>query len=451
MRSERGGNVRLSEKVAVVTGSASGIGRGIALKFAEHGAKVVANDLSFMAAESVSEKINDSGGEAIPVQADVSSREDIEKMFDEVMNTFGRVDILVSNAGVRKDSLIHNLTESQWDEVINVQLKGCFNCVKQAQQYMVRQSYGKIVIIASPIPPGLGGPGQSNYSAANAGLIGLTTSLAIELGGYNINVNCIAPDFIETKMTRESIRSEGMYLDDFKKAALALIPLRRLGTVEDVSNAAVFLASDESSYISGQVQGGTVMHDLPDTEDADAAAERYWPEEYKDLIRTHLKQAFLTQFHEAEAFTAVYEQNYSNRFSSYDQFVDRLAEMIAIGAENGVDDVLEEVYASFRRNTPIPDKRHQAVYLWPEPLAGDLKQQLHGKVFEEFRNHHTYEHIHEDHYQTDLSFDDFIDQIAALVVVGAANGADDSLGKVYRSFLSAAPLPPARRRSRRIR
>ncbi len=259
MRSDQGGNVRLSDKVAIVTGSASGIGRGIALKFAEQGAKVVTNDLSFMAAESVSEKIKDSGGESIPVQADVSSIEEIGKMFDEVMAAFGKVDILVSNAGVRKDSPIHNLTEAQWDEVINVQLKGCFNCVKQAQKYMVRQRYGKIVIIASPIPPGLGRPGHSNYSAANAGLIGLTTSLAIELGGYNINVNCIAPDFIETQMTRENIRSEGMFLDDFKKAALALIPLRRLGTVEDVSNAAVFLASDESSYISGQmikVKGG---------------------------------------------------------------------------------------------------------------------------------------------------------------------------------------------------
>lgn len=193
------------------------------------------------------------------------------------------------------------------------------------------------------------------------------------------------------------------------------------------------------------------MHDLPDTEDADAAAERYWPEAYKDLIRTHLKQALLVQFHEAEAFTAVYEKNYTNRFGSYDQFVDRLAEMVVIGAENGIDDILEEVYASFRRNTPIPDKRLHAVYFWPEPLAEDLKKELQGKVFEAFRNHHTYAHIHEDHYQSNLSFDDFIDQIAALVVAGAVNGADDSLGNIYRSFLSASPLPPARRRPRRIR
>jgi hypothetical protein len=193
------------------------------------------------------------------------------------------------------------------------------------------------------------------------------------------------------------------------------------------------------------------MHDLPDTEDADAAAERYWPEAYKDLIRIHLKQALSAQFHEAEAFTAVYEKNYTNRFGSYDQFVDRLAEMVVIGAENGVDDILEEVYASFRRNTPIPDKRLHAVYFWPEPLAEDLKKELHGKVFEEFRNHHTYTHIHEDHYLSDLSFDDFMDQIAALVVTGAVNGADDSLGNIYRSFLSASPLPPARRRPRRIR
>jgi len=245
--------VRLYEKVAVVTGSANGIGRGIALKFAEEGAKVVVNDLSFMAAESVSDKIKDMGKEAIPVQADVSSMEEMAGMFDTAIAEFGRVDILVSNAGVRKDSPVHTLTEAQWDDVINVQLKGCFNCVKLAQKYMVDRNYGKIIIIASPIPPGVGISGNMNYSAANAGLIGLTTSLAVELGSYNINVNCIAPDFIETQMTREHIRKEGMFLDDFKKAAPARIPLRRLGKIEDVSSVAAFLASDESSYVTGQV------------------------------------------------------------------------------------------------------------------------------------------------------------------------------------------------------
>ena len=245
--------MRLSEKVAIITGAASGIGRRTAIHFAEEGANVVANDLSLMAAESVSEKIKDMGREAIPAEGDVTSKEDMTRIFDEAVTAFGKVDILVSNAGIRKDSPIHVLTENRWDEVIDVQLKGCFNCVKLAQKYMVEQRYGKIIIMASPIPPGLVKPGHVNYSAANAGLIGLTTSLAIELGAYNINVNCIAPDFIETQMTRESIRGDGMFLDDFKKIALARIPLRRLGTAEDVSNVAVFLASDESSYVSGQV------------------------------------------------------------------------------------------------------------------------------------------------------------------------------------------------------
>ena len=245
--------MRLSEKTAIVTGAASGIGRRIAIHFAEEGANVVANDLSFMAAESVSERIKDMGREAVPVQGDVTEMEEMERVFDEAIAAFGKVDILVSNAGIRKDSPIHLLTETQWDEVIDVQLKGCFNCVKLAQKYMVQQRYGKIIIMASPVPPGLVKPGHINYSAANAGLIGLTASLAIELGAYNINVNCVAPDFIETQMTRESIRKDGMFLDDFKKIALAHIPLRRLGTVEDVSNVALFLASDESGYVSGQV------------------------------------------------------------------------------------------------------------------------------------------------------------------------------------------------------
>jgi NAD(P)-dependent dehydrogenase (short-subunit alcohol dehydrogenase family) len=245
--------MRLANKTAVITGAANGIGRAIALKFAEQGARIVSCDLSLMAAESVSEKIRDSGGEAIPIQADVTLATDMEKCFKEALSAFDKVDILVSNAGIRKDALLHQMTENQWDQVIDVQLKGCFNGIKSAQGPMIQQKYGKIIIIASPVPPDLGGPGNLNYSTANAGLIGLTTSLAIELGAYNINVNGIAPDFIETRMTRENIKRDGMFLDDFKKVALARIPLRRLGTPEDVANVALFLASDESAYITGQI------------------------------------------------------------------------------------------------------------------------------------------------------------------------------------------------------
>lgn len=245
--------MRLAGKVAVITGAAGDIGRGIALRFAEEGADVVANDLSLMAAESVTEKIKEMGKRAVPFPGDVTDSGTMEALFGKAVASFGKVDILVSNAGVRQDALIHSLTESQWDAVVSVSLKGCFNCIKAAQKYMVEKQYGKIVIMASPVPPGLGKPGNVNYSAANAGLMGLTQSLAVELGAYNINVNCIAPDFIQTRMTRESLKQEGMFLDDFKKAALAHIPLRRLGTVEDVSDVALFLASDESGYVSGQV------------------------------------------------------------------------------------------------------------------------------------------------------------------------------------------------------
>jgi 3-oxoacyl-[acyl-carrier protein] reductase len=246
-------SMRLEGKVAVITGAAGDIGRGIALRFAEEGADVVVNDLSLMAAESVTEKIKVMGKRAIPFPGDVTDSGTMEALFGKAVASFGKVDILVSNAGVRQDALIHSLTESQWDEVIAVSLKGCFNCIKAAQKYMVEKQYGKIVIMASPVPPGLGKPGTVNYSAANAGLMGLTQSLAIELGAYNINVNCIAPDFIQTRMTRESLKQEGMFMDDFQKAALAHIPLRRLGTVGDVSGVALFLASDESGYVSGQV------------------------------------------------------------------------------------------------------------------------------------------------------------------------------------------------------
>ena len=245
--------MRLKGKVAVITGAAGDIGRGIALKFAAEGADIVANDLSLMAAESVSDKIKDMGKRAIPFPGDVTDSGAMEALFSKAATAFGKVDILVSNAGIRQDAFIHALSESRWDEVLAVSLKGCFNCVKAVRKYMVEKQYGKIIVMASPVPPGLGRPGNADYSAANAGLMGLTQSLAIELGAYNINVNCIAPDFIQSRMIRDSLKNEGMFMEDFKKAALAQIPLRRLGTVDDVSGVALFLASDESGYVSGQV------------------------------------------------------------------------------------------------------------------------------------------------------------------------------------------------------
>lgn len=245
--------MKLKDKVAIITGGARGIGKGIALQFAKEGASVVVSDLTLMAAESVTDKIEAMGRGALAVEADVAKAEDVERLFAETVAAFGRVDILVSNAGIRNDGPLHSLDAAEWEEVLGVQLGGCFRCAKAAQRHMVEQASGKIIILSSPVPAGLGSPGQTSYSAASAGLVGLTKSMAIELGAYNINVNCIAPDFIETQMTRESIRKDGLYLDDLEKIVQARVPLRRLGTAEDVANVAVFLASDDSSFVSGQV------------------------------------------------------------------------------------------------------------------------------------------------------------------------------------------------------
>ncbi|MBW2092354.1 MAG: hypothetical protein JRI34_09570 [Deltaproteobacteria bacterium] len=193
------------------------------------------------------------------------------------------------------------------------------------------------------------------------------------------------------------------------------------------------------------------MHDIPDTEDIDAASERYWPEGYKEVIRARLGQAFAEEVLKANAFKTFYEEQYADKFDSYERFISRLAEMVVIGAENGADQIFEEIYASFRNHAPLPDSRVPANYHWPEPFTPELKNELRQKTFEEYSNHHAYEHIHEDHYAGKLDFKSFVDEVAGLVVTGAANGADDALDRIYMSFLSAAPLPPARRRPRRIR
>lgn len=251
--------MRLLDKVALVTGAGRGIGKAIALRFSDEGAKVVINDIEPAYAESISERLKQLGREAMAIKADVCAWPEVKSMFEQAVREFGRIDVLVSNAGIRKDVVFPEMSEEEWDSVIAVQLKGSFNCARAAQKYMVRQEYGKIVTISSPVPAALGKQGQVNYSAANAGLEGFTKSLALELGPYNINVNCIAPDFVDTEMTRRAARGEGMYLDDLKRFAIAEIPLRRLGTPGDVANVALFLASDESSFISGQticVRGG---------------------------------------------------------------------------------------------------------------------------------------------------------------------------------------------------
>jgi len=190
--------VKLEKKVAVVTGAGRGIGKAIATKLAEEGARVVVSDIDLAFAENLAEQFKKMGRQALAVKADVSRWSEVEPIFEQAEQRFGEVDILVNNAGIRRDVPFHKITEKEWDSTIAVQLKGSFNCARAAQKYMVPQNYGKIVNLSSPVPASLGNRGQTGYASANAAIWGFTRALALELGRYNINVNCVAPDFIDT-------------------------------------------------------------------------------------------------------------------------------------------------------------------------------------------------------------------------------------------------------------
>jgi 3-oxoacyl-[acyl-carrier protein] reductase len=236
----------LTDKVAVVTGSSRGIGRAIALRLAADGAKVVVNYRgNEAAAREVVEQIEVGGGEAIAVQADVSQVSEAQALIDAAKKAFGRIDILVNNAGTTRDTLIMRMSEEDWDVVIDTNLKGTFNCIKAVSRQMMRQRYGRIVNITSVA--GLGGnPGQANYASAKAGLIGLTKTVAKELGSRGITCNAVAPGFVPTDLTA-SVPEELIQL------AVDRTPLGRTGTPEEMATAAAFLASDEASFITGQV------------------------------------------------------------------------------------------------------------------------------------------------------------------------------------------------------
>jgi 3-oxoacyl-[acyl-carrier protein] reductase len=247
--------MHLGGKVAIVTGASRGIGRTIALKFAQAGAKVVINYAgNLTAAEEVLESITSLKGSALIVQGDVSKAADVDNLVKQTVERFGRIDILVNNAGITRDNLLMRMKEEDWDAVINTNLKGVFHCTKAVAKIMMKQRYGKIINMASVVGV-MGNAGQANYAAAKAGVIGFTKSMAKELASRNINVNAIAPGFIATDMT------QGL-TEQVKTAMRSNIPLSRLGQPDDVGDAALFLASDFSSYITGQtlhVDGGMVM------------------------------------------------------------------------------------------------------------------------------------------------------------------------------------------------
>ncbi|MDC2864739.1 3-oxoacyl-[acyl-carrier-protein] reductase [Bacillus sp. BP-3] len=245
----------LKDKVALVTGASRGIGRAIALDLAKQGAKVVVNYAgNELKANEVVDEIKNLGSEAIAVKANVASGEEVADMVKQTVDTFGQIDILVNNAGITKDNLLMRMKEEEWDAVINTNLKGVFLCTKAVSRYMMRQRHGRIINIASVVGV-TGNPGQANYVAAKAGVIGLTKTSAKELASRNITVNAIAPGFIVTDMT-------GVLAEDVKNEMLKLIPIAKFGEAEDISNAVAFLASDASRYITGQtlhVDGGMVM------------------------------------------------------------------------------------------------------------------------------------------------------------------------------------------------
>ncbi|MBU5334063.1 3-oxoacyl-[acyl-carrier-protein] reductase [Anaerocolumna aminovalerica] len=245
----------LKNKVALVTGASRGIGRAIALTLAGYGAIVIINYCgSKEKAEEIVNQIKENGGTAIAYQADVADFEAVKTMFSDITKEYGRIDILVNNAGITKDNLILKMSEEEFDAVINTNLKGVFNCLKQASRIMLKQKEGRIINISS-ISGVVGNPGQANYCAAKAGVIGITKSLAKELGSRGITVNAVAPGYINTDMT-------AVLKDDLKEKVTELIPLKRLGEVEDIAETVAFLASDKASYITGQtiqVDGGLGM------------------------------------------------------------------------------------------------------------------------------------------------------------------------------------------------
>ena len=244
--------MRFKDRVALVTGGGRGIGAATAQLLAKEGAKVAVSDLDEAPAKEVAGPID-----GIAIACNVSDRVQVEAMVERTVKELGRLDMLVTCAGIIRDNLLFKMTDEDWDAVIDTHLKGTFLCARAAQKHMVDQKYGKMVFLSST--SALGNRGQANYSAAKAGLQGMARTLAIELGAYNINVNTVAPGFVETRMTRATAERMGVDYEAFKLGAASQIPLRRVGQPEEIANVIAFLCSDESSFVSGQniyIRGG---------------------------------------------------------------------------------------------------------------------------------------------------------------------------------------------------
>jgi len=245
--------MNLTDRVAIVTGSGRGIGRAIALKMAKAGAIVVVNDIS-NAAEDTAAEIQAAGGQSRAIIADISSADDVNRIIKETLDAFGRIDILVNNAGINRDQLLLRMSEEEWDSVLNINLKSVFLCSRAVARPMMKQRRGRIISISSIVGL-IGNPGQVNYAAAKAGIIGFTKSIAREMASRGITANAIAPGFIDTEMTQKLSEEQ-------QRELMANIPLGCLGSPEDVASAVCFLASEDAGYITGQVltvDGGMTM------------------------------------------------------------------------------------------------------------------------------------------------------------------------------------------------
>jgi len=244
----------LEGKVSLITGGARGIGKEIAMLFARNGSNIAICDVNLEEAEKTAQEIRDLGRESLAFKADVTDLSQVQDMVDKILDKFNKIDILINNAGITKDNLLLRMSEDEWDKVIAVNLKGTFVCTKLVSKVMLKQRFGKMVNLASIIGI-MGNAGQANYAASKAGIIGLTKSVAKELASRNICVNAIAPGFIKTDMTSK-------LPEEVQKKMLSAIPLARLGEAKDVADLALFLSSESSSYITGQViqvDGGMVM------------------------------------------------------------------------------------------------------------------------------------------------------------------------------------------------